>query len=186
MASVFSTIFYIESDIYTNTDFLNITDIEFFRGIIEPILNKSIQRFINNPQDIINHNKEGLNNGFLFELLVQRKRNEHKIRKSISIDIVDNQLYSIIFNYNKFLSFYEDKEFINIINTKVDINKLNTLELRAIEYNKWIHEIIKYLKLSIYEDNMNYLMDNDLKKLPSTHKTLALIAKNLKTKTIEK
>lgn len=185
MATEFSNIFYIDFENHENPDLLSINDIDFFRQLIEPILNKSIYRFINNPQDIITKNKNIVSNDFLFELYVQRKRNELKIKKSITIDVVEENLYSIVFNYNKFLSYYDTNEFIHVINNNFDINKLNNLELRTIEYNRWIHEIIKYFKLSIYEENMNLLMEQDLKKLPINHKILAYIAKNLKSKLIE-
>lgn len=146
---------------------------------LEPLIESSIEQFINHPKEILNKN---IYDELILETYFQRKKKENKIKRSISIELINNEEYSILFNYNKFIGVDTQIDFSDISNK--EITSFNKNEISIIEYINLVNEIIKYFKISIYENNMNFLMTHNINTLPYKLLKFIFIAKNLDCKII--
>lgn len=175
MANNLIIVFYIEKALIESFDFHNL--LSFERCMLSK-LNKSIDYFINKPKEEIEKNP---NMPGLLEDFYNKKINETNIKKSISIDLIEKD-FSILFDYNKFNNIDEN---IDIIEIQSNFSKILYLQSVKIEkYIEWSFEIIKYLKLSVYEENMSFLMKNNVNYLSYKHIKNTFIIKNLKFKII--
>lgn len=169
-------VFYVEKILLEKYDFHNL---ESFEKCIYSKLESAIEYFVNRPKEILEDNP---NNEFLLETFFQRKRKEKQFKSSISIELVENKEFSILFNYNKFINSDEKIDILKL--QQIKNNDFNKYAIELTEYINWTNEIIKFFKLFIYEDNMNFLMSNNINKLPYNKLKATLIIKHLKTKII--